>query len=62
MKLLIFNLGAADFEKDYPELKVYVEKISSQVPNYAKANGDGATAFGNWGGEKFKKAVENANA
>jgi len=58
----IMAAGAADFEKDYPELKAYVEKISSQVPNYAKANGDGATAFGNWGGEKFKKAVENANA
>merc|ERR1712038_1047401 len=58
----IMAAGAADFEKDYPELKAYIEKISSQVPNYAKANGDGATAFGNWGGENFKKAVKKAKA
>lgn len=58
----IMAAGAADFEKDYPELKNYCEKISSEVPNYAKANGDGATAFGAWGGENFKKAVEKINA
>jgi len=58
----IIASGAADFDKDYPELKSYCEKVSSQIPNYAKANGDGATAFGNWGGENFKKAVEKVKA
>ena len=57
-----YESGAADFDKDYPELKSYCEKVSSQIPNYAKANGDGATAFGNWGGENFKKAVEKVKA
>ena len=51
-----------DFEKDYPKLKKYCEDISlDEVPNYAKANGDGATAFGALCGEKFKKAVEKIN-
>jgi len=54
--------GAADFEKDYPELKNYCEKISSEIPNYAKANGDGVTTFGTLGGENFKKAVEKIKA
>jgi len=54
--------GAADFDKDYPELKSYCEKVSSQIPNYAKANGDGATVFGTLGGENFKKAVEKVKA
>jgi glutathione S-transferase len=55
-------VGAVDFEKDYPELKEYFENISLKVPNYAKANGDGATAFGALCGEKFKKAVAKINA
>ena len=59
---LYFWIGAADFEKDYPELKNYCEKISSQIPNYAKACGDGATTFGTLGGENFKKAVEKVKA
>ena len=51
-----------DLEKDYPEIKNYIDKISAEVPNYAKANGDGAVTFGGIGGEKFKKAVEKLKA
>lgn len=54
--------GVVDLEKDYPELKNYIDKVSAQVPNYAKANGEGAAKFGGMGGEKFKKAVEKLNA
>ena len=55
-------VGAVDFENDYDELKSYCQRISYEVPNYAKANGDGATAFGALGGEKFQNAVEKINA
>merc|ERR1712055_31740 len=58
----ISSSGIVDFEKDYPELKNYVEKVSAAVPNYATANGDGATKFGGLGGENFKKAVEKVTA
>lgn len=54
--------GVVDLEKDYPEIKNYIDRISAEVPNYAKANGDGATKFGGIGGEKFKKAVEKLKA
>ena len=50
--------GIVDFEKEYPELKNYIESISKEIPNYEKANGTGAAMFGGWGGEKVKKAVE----
>ena len=49
-------------EKDYPELKDYCDKLSKEVPNYAKANGDGVTKFGGWCPEKVKKAVEKVTA
>ena len=51
-----------DLEKDYPEIKNYIDRISKEVPNYAKVNGDGAIKFGGIGGEKFKKAVEKLQA
>merc|ERR1712141_838717 len=54
--------GIVDFEKDYPELKNYCEKLSAAIPNYATANGDGAAKFGGLGGENFKKAVEKVTA
>ena len=60
--LIFFKLGIVDFEKDYPELKNYCDKISAAVPNYAKANGDGVVKFGGWAGEKVKKAVEQVKA
>jgi len=50
--------GIVDFEKEYPELKAYIEKLSTEIPNYEKANGAGAAAFGGWGGDKVKKALE----
>ena len=49
-------------EKDYPELKDYCDKLSKEVPNYAKANGDGVAKFGGWCPEKVKKAVEKVTA
>ena len=51
-----------DLEKDYPEIKSYCEKLEKEVPNYMKANGDGATKFGSFGGENLKKAVEKVKA
>ena len=49
-------------EKDYPELKDYCDKLSKEVPNYEKANGDGVAKFGGWCPEKVKKAVEKVTA
>merc|ERR1711936_345767 len=54
--------GMVDFEKDYPELKSYCEKLEKEVPNYMKANGEGANKFGAFGGENLKKAVEKVKA
>ena len=54
--------GVVDMEKDYPELKDYCDKLSKEVPNYAKANGDGVAKFGGWCPEKVKKAVEKVTA
>jgi hypothetical protein len=51
-----------DFEKDYPELKNYCDKITAAVPNYAKANGDGVVRFAGLAGENLKKAVEKVKA
>ena len=55
-------LGIVDFEKDYPELKNYCDKISAAVPNYAKANGDGIVKFAGFAGDKVKLAVEKLKA
>ena len=52
------HLGIVDFEKHYPELKSYCTKLSTEIPNYMKANAEGATKFGGFGGENVKKAVE----
>ena len=32
----------------YAETNAWFEKMKAAVPNYAKANGDGATTFGGW--------------
>merc|ERR1712141_860618 len=58
----IADTGVVDMEKDYPELKDYCDKLSKEVPNYAKANGDGVAKFGGWCPEKVKKAVEKVTA
>jgi len=50
--------GVVNLEKDYPELKNYVDKIAVEIPNYAKANGEGAKKFGGIGGENANKVIE----
>ena len=37
---------------EYPAIKEWLEKMKAAVPNYAKANGDGADAFRNMFKEK----------
>ena len=32
--------------KDYPEINKWFEKMKALIPNYEKANGEGATEFG----------------
>ena len=32
----------------YSAVTTWFEKVKAQIPNYAKANGDGAGAFGAW--------------
>ena len=36
----------------YPEIKKWLAKMKAAIPNYAKANGDGADAFRNMFKEK----------
>ena len=36
----------------YVEVNAWFEKVKAEVPNYEKANGEGAAGFGDW----FKKA------
>jgi hypothetical protein len=39
---------AFDLSKFQPELNDWVEKCKAHVPNYEKADGEGAAAFGGW--------------
>lgn len=39
----------------YPALNEWFEKVKAEVPNYEKANGEGATGFGQW----FQSSVKN---
>jgi len=32
----------------YAETNAWFEKMKTEIPNYEKANGEGATAFGGW--------------
>ena len=32
----------------YVETNAWFEKMKTEIPNYEKANGEGATAFGGW--------------
>jgi len=32
----------------YAETNAWFEKVKKEVPNYEKANGEGAAAFGGW--------------
>jgi len=41
------GVGGIDFS-DYPNIEAWYEKCIKLVPNYVKANGEGATAFGGW--------------
>jgi len=41
------GVGGIDFS-DYPNIEAWYEKCIKLVPNYEKANGEGATAFGEW--------------
>jgi len=52
--LLASNL-IEDFESRYPKLLSYTEKMKSKIPNYEKADGYGAKAFGIWTREAIAK-------
>ena len=41
------GIGGVDFSS-YPNIEAWLEKCIKLVPNYEKANGEGATAFGGW--------------
>ena len=43
----IVESGVFDFA-DFPELNEWFEKCKALIPNYEKANGEGATGFGGW--------------
>ena len=43
----VVESGVFDFA-DYPELNDWFEKCKALIPNYEKANGEGATGFGGW--------------
>ena len=49
----IVETGQFDLEP-YAEVKAWFEKVKSEVPNYEKANHEGATAFGGWIKSKAK--------
>ncbi len=40
-------MGLVDISH-YPELSAWLLKMKKEVPNYEKANGEGAIAFGNF--------------
>jgi len=41
------GVGGINFS-DYPNIEAWYDKCIKLVPNYEKANGEGATAFGEW--------------
>ena len=44
----IVESGAFDLSEFNPELNEWFEKCKALIPNYEKANGEGATGFGGW--------------
>jgi len=52
--LLASNL-IEDFELRYPKLLEYIDKMKTKIPNYERADGYGARAFGIWTREAIAK-------